>query len=294
MSYFTEAGSEAAVLARLAECRNPRLKQVMTSAVRHLHAFVKEVEPSMAEWMQAIQFLTRTGQICDDKRQEWILLSDTLGVSMLVETLNHRATGGATEQTVLGPFHVTGAPVLPLGSNICRDGKGVPCVVRGRVLGVDGQAVAGALLDVWQTSEDGYYDIQQPGIQPEGNLRGQFRTAADGSYWFVTVKPCSYPIPTNGPVGALLEAMGRHPYRPAHIHLIVGAEGFEPVTTHIFVKGDPYLDSDAVFGVKESLIREFVDVTDPAEAARFGITAPFWTTQFEVRLRPTAALAAAE
>ncbi len=289
MSFFTEAGSEAAVLARLAECRNPRLTQVMTSAVHHLHAFVKEVEPSMEEWMQAIQFLTRTGQICDDKRQEWILLSDTLGVSMLVETINHRATAGATEQTVLGPFHVTGAPVLPLGSNICRDGKGAPCVVRGRVLGVDGQPIAGALLDVWQTSEDGFYDIQQPGIQPEGNLRGRFHSAADGSYWFVTVKPCSYPIPTDGPVGALLAGMGRHPYRPAHIHLIASAEGFEPVTTHIFVKGDPYLESDAVFGVKESLIREFVEVADPAAAAPWGVTAPFWTTEFDVRLKPAAA-----
>lgn len=294
MSYFTEAGSEAAVLERLAECRDPRLKQVMTSAVRHLHAFVKEVEPTMAEWLQAIRFLTRTGQICDDKRQEWILLSDTLGVSMLVETINHRATDGATEQTVLGPFHVAGAPVLPLGANICRDGKGMPCVVRGRVVGVDGQPIPGALLDVWQTSEDGFYDIQQPGIQPEGNLRGRFRTAADGSYWFVTVKPCSYPIPTDGPVGELLTAMGRHPYRPAHIHLIVGAAGFEPVTTHIFVKGDPYLDSDAVFGVKDSLIREFVEVTDPREAARRGVAAPFWTTEFEVRLRPAATLSAAE
>lgn len=293
MSYFTEGGSEEAVLARLAECRDPRLRQVLTSAVRHLHAFVKEVEPSMEEWMQAIRFLTRTGQICDDKRQEWILLSDTLGISMLVETINHRATGGATEQTVLGPFHVAGAPILPLGASISKDRKGLPCVVRGRVLGVDGRPIAGALLDVWQTSEDGFYDIQQPGIQPEGNLRGRFRSAADGAYWFVTVKPCSYPIPTDGPVGELLEGMGRHPYRPAHIHLIVDAEGFEPVTTHIFVAGDPYLDSDAVFGVKESLIREFVEVMDPTAAGRWGVEAPFWTTEFDVRLKPAAAPSAA-
>ncbi|MFO1067719.1 MAG: intradiol ring-cleavage dioxygenase [Geminicoccaceae bacterium] len=294
MSFFSEAGSEAAVIARLAECRDPRLKQVVASAVRHLHAFVKDVEPTMDEWMTAISFLTRTGQMCDDRRQEWILLSDVLGVSMLVETINHRATGGATEQTVLGPFHVAGAPVLPHGSNICRDGKGTPCVVRGRVLGTDGRPVAHAILDVWQTSEDGFYDIQQPGVQPEGNLRGKFATDADGRYWFVTVKPCSYPIPTDGPVGDLLRGMGRHPFRPAHIHLIVGADGYEPVTTHIFVKGDPYLESDAVFGVKESLVREFVEVTDPAEAARLGVEAPFWTTEFDVRLKPAAVRQAAE
>lgn len=288
MTYFSEEQSEAAVIARFQGCADTRLKQVMESAVRHLHAFIKEVEPSMEEWMAAIQFLTRTGQICDDKRQEWILLSDTLGVSMLCETINHRAVDGRTESTVLGPFHVRGAPLLPQGANISRDGKGVPCVVSGRVLDVDGRPIAGAELDVWQTSEDGFYDIQQPGVQPEGNLRGRFQTDAEGRFWFVTVKPCSYPIPTDGPVGYLLNATGRHPYRPAHIHFIIGAPGHHPVTTHLFVEGDSYLDSDAVFGVKQSLIERFVEVHDPAEARRFGVAAPFWRVGHDFALMPVA------
>ena len=283
MRDFNENTATAAVIERMAGAKDPRFKQIMTSIVTHLHAVVREVEPTMDEWMTAIQFLTATGQMCDDKRQEFILLSDTLGVSMLVDAINNRKPSGATESTVLGPFHVAGAPTKKMGDTISLDGKGDPAYVSGRVLDEAGTPIAGALLDVWQTSSDGAYDIQDPN-QPEMNLRGLFTTGADGRFFFRTVRPSSYPIPTDGPVGKMLLAMGRHPMRPAHIHFIVGAKGFEPVTTHIFVAGDKYLDSDAVFGVKDSLIEPFVLHDDPAEAKKLGLRNPFYTASHEFRL----------
>jgi len=283
--YFTEANSEEAVIARLENCDDPRFKEVMVSAIRHLHAFVKEVEPTVEEWTQAIQFLTATGQICDNKRQEWILASDTLGISMLVDAINHRKPPGSTESTVLGPFHVEGAQELAMGSDICKDGKGEPCVVVGRVLDPDGDPVKDAILDVWQTNGDGFYDVQQPGLQPDLNLRGKFRTGADGRYWLRTVKPVSYPIPTDGPVGKMLEKMGRHAYRPAHIHFIVSAPGFEPVTTHIFLEGDEYIESDAVFGVKDSLVVPFVQKTAAETPEEETLSGPFWRADFDFGLK---------
>jgi catechol 1,2-dioxygenase len=289
MRDFQEATSIEAVNERLANCQDERLKQVLAAATRHLHAFVREVRPSMDEWQAAIGFLTRTGQICSDTRQEWILFSDIMGVSSLVDVVNNPTDARVTESTVLGPFHVAGSPALPHGANISRDGRGRPCVVTGRVLDAAGAPVAGALLDVWQTSEDGWYDVQQPGIQPEGNLRGKFETDGDGTFWFVTVKPASYPIPNDGPVGALLRQVGRHPYRPAHIHFIISAPGFASKTTHIFAEDDPYLDSDAVFGVKSTLIEVFHENTDPATAARYGVTAPFWSVSHTFHLARAAA-----
>ena len=282
--FFTEDSSAETVIARLNTCPDPRFRQIMESAVRHLHAFVKEVEPTMEEWRQAIEFLTATGRMCDDKRQEWILLSDTLGVSMLVETLNHRARDGRTEATVLGPFHVDGARVEPMGADICRDGKGDPCVVSGRVTDREGRPIEGAVLDVWQTNGEGRYDVQQPDEQPPMNMRARFVTPVDGRYWFRTAKPVSYPVPTDGPVGRMLEATGRHAYRPAHIHFIVSAAGFAPVVTHIFAEGDPYIDSDAVFGVKESLIVPFIREKDAVRARDLGVNPPFWTAEFDFRL----------
>jgi protocatechuate 3,4-dioxygenase beta subunit len=261
--YFSEEHSEEAVIARMDRAKvDPRLYEVMDSLVKHLHAFVKEVEPTNEEWMQGIEFLTRTGQMCTDWRQEYILLSDTLGVSMLVETINNRKPSGATETTVLGPFHVSDAPRYDNGANICLDGKGEPLVVRGRVTDTDGKPIAGALLDVWQANEDGFYDVQQKGVQPDMNLRGVFTTDDDGRYWFRSVKPRYYPIPDDGTVGNMLKALGRHPFRPAHIHFIVGAAGYQPITTHVFTPDDPYLGSDAVFGVKESLIVEFAETAE--------------------------------
>ena len=275
--YFTEETSADVVISRLAAAKDARFREIMAAAIRHLHAFVKEVEPTQEEWMTAIQFLTQTGQISTEWRQEWILLSDILGVSMLVDAINNRKPSGATETTVLGPFHVSNAPRYPHGQNICLDGKGQPMLVTGRVVDTEGKAIPGALLDVWQTNEDGFYDVQQKGIQPDMNLRGIFETDAAGRYWFRSVKPRYYPIPDDGPVGKMLAAMGRHPYRPAHIHFIVGHDGFQPITTHIFTPDCIYLDSDAVFGVKASLIGDFQLIDDPARAKELGFANPFWT-----------------
>jgi protocatechuate 3,4-dioxygenase beta subunit len=277
--YFTEENSADVVIARMAASKDERLRSVMSVLIRHLHAAVKEIEPTQAEWMAAIQFLTQTGQFCSDWRQEYILLSDILGVSMLVDAINNRKPTGATETTVLGPFHVSNAPRYENGANICLDGKGEPLLVAGRVTDTAGNPVAGALLDVWQANDEGFYDVQQKGVQPEMNLRGIFKTDADGRYWFRSVKPKYYPIPDDGPVGKLLTAMGRHPFRPAHIHFIVGADGYQPITTHIFTPDCPYLHSDAVFGVKADLIVEFVEKDDAAQATELGFSNPFHTVE---------------
>ena len=281
---FTEEHSAEVVAASFARTPDPRLRRVLTSMVEHLHAFVKDVELTEEEWGAAIAFLTRTGQMSGDVRQEVILLSDVLGVSMLVETINHRTGGTSTESTVLGPFHMVESPPRELGADIALDGKGEPCLVTGRVTGPDGEPLAGALVDVWQANDDGFYDVQQPGVQPERNLRGLFTADADGRFWFRSIVPRHYPIPDDGPVGELLAATARHPNRPAHVHFLVTAPGHRPVTTHLFVAGDPYIDSDAVFGVKESLIREFPVVDDPARAAEVGLPNPFRTVHFDVAL----------
>ena len=284
LAYFTEATSAETVIARMVDCKEPRLREVMESVIRHLHAAIKEVEPTQKEWMDAIEFLTAVGHMCDEYRQEFILLSDTLGVSMLVDTINNRKPSGATESTVLGPFHFEGAARREMGANICLDGKGEPLVISGRVRDSNGNPVAGAMLDVWQANADGFYDVQQRDIQPEGNLRGIFTTGPDGRYWFTSVKPAHYPIPHDGPVGDLLERMGRHPYRPGHVHFIVGAEGYVPVTTHLFKPDDPYLESDTVFGVKESLITDFDKTDDPAKASELKIGNPFWRADYDFTL----------
>jgi protocatechuate 3,4-dioxygenase beta subunit len=234
---------------------------------------VREVRPSTAEWEAAIRFLTETGQKCDDTRQEFILLSDVLGVSMLVETINGQSEG--TESTVLGPFHVGESPRRQLGATIDLLGGTDPCIVTGRVLDAAGAPLAGATVDVWQCTADGFYDVQQPDLQPPGNGRGLFHTDADGQFWFRTVVPSHYPIPTDGPVGRMLAASARHPFRPAHIHFIVEADRHTSLTTHVFVGGSPYLDSDAVFAVKKSLVVPFDHVTDLDLAARYGLTGPF-------------------
>lgn len=277
--FFTEENSADVVVARMAGCGDARLKEVMASVIRHLHAVVKEVEPTEDELMAAIRFLTDTGHMCDDWRQEFILLSDTMGVSMLVDAINHRKPSGATESTVLGPFHVAAAPRRAMGDQVALDGKGEPLFVSGRVLDESGAPIEGATLDVWQANGEGFYDVQQQGVQPDMNMRGLFTTGADGHYWFRSCKPPCYAIPDDGPVGKLLRSLGRHPWRPGHIHFIVAAEGCETLTTHIFTPDDPYLESDAVFAVKKSLVRDFREIDDAARAQEVGLPNPFWEVE---------------
>lgn len=286
---FTEQSATPAVVESFARTPDPRLREILGSLTRYLHDFVRDIEPTMEEWERAIDFLTRTGQKCTDTRQEFILLSDVLGVSMLVETINQRKTAGegVTDSTVLGPFHMTDSPERAFGDAIDMIGSGEPCVVTGRVVSVDGTPLPGATVDVWQADDHGFYDVQQPGEQPQGNGRGLFRADEEGRFRFRTVVPAHYPIPTDGPVGGLLNATERHPYRPAHIHFIAAAEGHQPVTTHIFVEDSPYLASDAVFAVKKSLVQEFAEVDDPERAAAYGVPSPFRLATFDIVLQPS-------
>ena len=283
---FTEEGAADAVVESFAGTPDERLRTILNSLVRHLHAAVREVEPSIAEWERAIEFLTATGQKCTDVRQEFILLSDVLGISMLVETINERGAAGATQSTVLGPFHMTRSPIRALGDTIDLVGESEPCVVTGRVVGTDGTPLPGAVLDVWQANDHGAYDVQEPGKQPAGNGRGLFTADDEGRFWFRTIVPSYYPIPTDGPVGTLLAATRRHPNRPAHIHFIVAADGYRPLTTHIFVADSPYIDSDAVFAVKKSLITEFDEADDPEQAARYRVRNPFRHADVQIVLPP--------
>jgi hydroxyquinol 1,2-dioxygenase len=292
MAHFNEETLTAEVLRRLEGCSNPRLKQVMESFVTHLHAFVREVRPTRDEWFTGIKFLAETGQWCDDKRNEFILMSDTLGVSMLVDFINYGHEGNCTESTVLGPFFVEGAPDLPLGANIAKPGTpGQPCVVTGSVSAPDGTPIAGALLDVWEGDGDGFYDVQR---DDGTNLRGRFRTDADGKFCLKCVRPVSYPVPHDGPVGQLLQATGRHPMRPGHLHTMLSAPGFETLVTHLFTRGDPYLSSDAVFGVKESLIVDFTESSSAAEAEKFGMQPPIFRAHYDFVLKPARSAAPAQ
>jgi hydroxyquinol 1,2-dioxygenase len=256
MRDFDEYNITDAVIASLAQTKDARLKTVMTSLVRHLHDFVRDVDLSFDEWNHAIDFLTRTGHMCSDKRQEFILLSDTLGVSMLVDAINHRMPKGATETTVLGPFFVASRPDEPPGADISHGLEGEKLLVEGSVTSPDGTPLVGATVDVWQADDDGYYDVQRPELQ-SSLLRARFRTDAEGRFFFRSIMPAFYPIPDDGPVGEMLGALGRHPNRPAHIHFMIAADGYETLITHIFNAESPYLDSDAVFGVKNSLIATF-------------------------------------
>jgi hydroxyquinol 1,2-dioxygenase len=283
---FDEEHSADAVAASFAGTPDPRLREILTSLVRHAHAFVKDVGLTGEEWAAGIRFLTETGQHCDATRQEFILLSDVLGVSMLVETLNNRSVGGSTESTVEGPFHLVASPPRALGESIAVVADGEPCLVTGSVADTAGRPVAGARIDVWQADADGFYDVQRPQTVPQQNLRGLFTADGDGRFWFRTIVPRFYPIPTDGPVGTLLGATARHPYRAAHIHVEVSAPGVRTLTTHLFVDGSPYLDSDAVFGVKESLVRVFETTDDIALAQRYQMPNPFRRVDFPIVVRP--------
>jgi hydroxyquinol 1,2-dioxygenase len=254
----TPAEITAEVIARYDACTDPRLREIMQSLIGHLHGFVSDVRLSEDEWAGAIRMLTATGHITDDRRQEFILWSDTMGVSMLVDALANELPEGATESTVLGPFYVPGSPLREYGANIAEEEAGVPAWIYGRILSIDGTPLAGAELDVWQNGDNRLYAVQDPNA-PEDHLRGRFRTREDGSFAFLAVRPVPYTIPFDGPVGEMLEATGRHPWRPAHIHMIARAKGHRTVTTHIFDETSEYLDSDAAFAVKPSLLRRFVE-----------------------------------
>lgn len=256
MNAFIDHEHTENVVRQFGHSANPRLRQVMASLVRHLHDFVRENQITLEEWRMGIDFLTKTGAMCDANRQEFILLSDVLGVSMLVDAMNHQREERVTESTVLGPFYIEGAPLREAGESVVSEGSGgEPVLFSGRVLDREGRPIANAQLDVWQVAPDGLYDVQEP--EKGQNMRGRFLTDAEGSYAFRTARPVSYPIPNDGPVGDLVRAAGRHPYRPAHVHFIVTAEGYEPLTTQLYSRGDPYIDSDAVFAVRDSLIIDY-------------------------------------
>ncbi len=255
----TPADITTAAVGSFDGCADPRLREVMQSLVRHLHGFAVEVGLTEEEWREMIAVLTATGDITDARRQEFILWSDALGLSMLVDAMAHELPVGATESTVLGPFFVPGSPQREYGESMVQEpGAGVPAWVYGRVLDVNGAPIAGAELDVWQNGADMLYAVQRPEAE-EDHLRGRYLARDDGSYAFVAVRPVPYPIPDDGPVGRMLAATGRHPWRPAHIHMIVRAPGYKTVTTHVFDATSEYLDSDTVFAVKPSLLRTFVE-----------------------------------
>ncbi|HEY1898454.1 MAG TPA: dioxygenase [Steroidobacteraceae bacterium] len=285
MREFDERNITQAVIDRLAQSDDPRFKRVMTSLITHLHDFVRDVKLTEAEWMGAIEFLTDVGQTCTPKRQEFILLSDTLGVSVLVITLNHPADGGSAESTVLGPFYWEGAPDLPRGADLAVGVKGEPTFYSGRVLSANGKPLENALLDIWSGNGEGDYDMQIPG-ETGMKARGKIRTDAEGRYWFRSIRPTYYPVPTDGPVGRMLRKMGRHPNRPGHIHMIVSADAHLPVTTHLFVAGSEYLDSDAVFGMKESLVAKFDKHPPGPGPGGIRVDTPYYTVEYDFRLRP--------
>ena len=255
MPYVNEKNLTDVVLARWQDIPNPRLKQIMQSMIKHLHGFVRDIEPTQAEWAAAIDWLTRTGKLCSQKRQEFILTSDVLGVSMLVDAINHRLDSGATPTTVEGPFHVPNSPVVANGGDMAKGAPGIPCFVSGRVRGLDGQPIGGATLDLWQTDGEGLYEAQRDVTEPW--MRGLYRSQPDGSYTIRTVAPIGYTIPMDGTVGELMKRTKISHMRPAHVHFQVTAPGYNGVVTHLFRNGDPYIETDVVYGVKKELIVDF-------------------------------------
>jgi hydroxyquinol 1,2-dioxygenase len=291
MPYVTEHNLTDLAIERWQVSPDPRLREVMTSLIKHLHGFVREIEPTPEEWFKAIDWLTRTGKLCDDKRQEFILASDVLGVSMLMDAINNRLATGATPTTVEGPFHVPNAPEIAHGGDMAKDAPGEACYVVGTVRDTKGHPIAGALLDVWQTDGDGLYEAQRDVDGPW--MRGVYRTGPDGKFVIRTVAPISYSIPMDGSVGELVQRAAVSHMRPAHIHFHLQAPGHHPVITHLFRAGDDYLDSDVVFGVKEPLIVEFKQ--RPAGPAPNGASEqkPFHLVEYDFVLQPqTQAVAA--
>ena len=293
MPYVNEKNLTDVVLERWKNIPDPRLRQIMESLIKHLHAFVRDIEPTEAEWAKAIDFLTRTGKMCDDKRQEFILFSDVMGVSMLVDAINHRLASGATPTTVEGPFHVPNSPQLPNGGDMAKGAPGIPCFVSGKVRDLDGKPVSNAALDLWQTDGEGLYEEQRRTADPW--MRGIYRTNADGSFCVRTVAPISYSIPMDGPVGKFFTHTDMSHIRPAHIHFAVSAPGHHYLVTHLFQKGDEYIDNDVVYGVKEPLIVEFVKRAPGKAPNGETVDTPFYEVKYDFVLeQKQAALQAAE
>jgi hydroxyquinol 1,2-dioxygenase len=273
MRNLTQDNVTQAVLARFADTPDPRLKEIMTSLVQHLHAFAREVKLTEAEWFRGIDFLTRVGHITDERRQEFILLSDTLGLSMLTVAMNNEKPAGCTESTVFGPFYVEGSPTYDLGEDVANGAPGEPCLVRGTVRGIDGEPVPGAEIHVWQADAQGKYDVQREELEGH-QARGVLHADGKGRYHFRSILAEAYPIPDDGPVGDMLKATKRHPWRPAHLHFMIKAPGYETLITHVFRNGDRYLDSDAVFGVRQSLIADWVKQADGTYLVEYDFVLP--------------------
>jgi hydroxyquinol 1,2-dioxygenase len=286
MPYVTEENLTDVALDRWKNIPDPRLRQIMQSLIKHLHGFVRDIEPTQAEWATAIDWLTRTGKLCSEKRQEFILTSDVLGVSMLVDAINHRQRGGGTPTTVEGPFHVLNAPPIENGGNMAKGAPGIPCFVTGRVRGLDGEPVGGAVLDLWQTDGEGFYEDQRGTQGPY--MRGLYESQADGSYAIRTVAPISYTVPMDGTVGELMNRTKISHMRPAHIHFAITAPGYHGLVTHLFQKGDEYIEQDVVYGVKEPLIVDFVK-RPPGKAPNGEmIDQPFYEARYDFVLQPKA------
>jgi hydroxyquinol 1,2-dioxygenase len=285
MRNLNEDNITQAVLARQTGMQDERMREIMTSLVQHLHSFAREVTLTEAEWFAGIRFLTEVGHMCDDKRQEFILLSDTLGLSMLVTALNNRKPEGCTEATVFGPFHVEGAPEYRLGDDVANGAKGEPCFVQGMVRDINGKPIPNATLEVWQADAEGFYDVQYAG-NDEHRARGVLHSGPNGEFHFRTISAEAYPIPHDGPVGELLKKLGRHPWRPAHLHFMIKAQGYETLITHVFRNGDKYLDSDAVFGVRSSLIGDWVPHEPGTAPDGSRVDVAFYTLDFDFVLNP--------
>jgi protocatechuate 3,4-dioxygenase beta subunit len=292
MTQFNDTELTAAVVSSFEETPNPRVKFLLEELVKSLHAYVRKTDLTFDEWSYAIDFLTRTGQKCTSIRQEFILLSDVLGVSMLVDAVNHREREGATETTVLGPFYVGEHKVMPHGADISSNLDGQRMFVSARVTDLAGKSLAGVPVDVWHADDDGYYDSQKPTYETLGpSSRARFVTDDDGRLFFRTILPCSYPIPTDGPVGEMILQTRRHPMRPAHVHFLVDAPGYEPLITHVFIDGDKYIDSDVVFGVKDELIAKVEKRTDPVTPDGKPVSGPWHLMTYEFRMKPGAGVA---
>ena len=287
MAQFSETELTAAVIKTFEQTPNPRAKFLLQELVKSLHDYVLKTNLTFEEWEYAIDFLTRTGHKCTDIRQEFILLSDVFGVSMLVDAVNHRDRGGATETTVLGPFYVGEHKVTPHGTDVSASLEGERMFVQSRVTDLNGKPLAGVPVDIWHADGDGYYDSQKEAYATEGPVsRARFVTDSDGRFFFRTILPCSYPIPTDGPVGEMILQTGRHPMRPAHVHFLVNAPGHEPLITHVFIDGDKYIDSDVVFGVKDELIAKVEKRSDATMPDGKKADGPWHLMTYEFHMKP--------